>query len=904
MKIIFHPAYDGGYYAEKTIAKEPIGTKIVGLNGLLETLELHSGHSGIYPSDGERIAEYMKVIETCKKGQFYESAYETDAFGVARKLLQWRDQLVMAGWTTDIKGGNESPKLKALREIESKWLANEKGVCDRWKALLDYAKRNTILRASDAIECRCNKELLPYLVVQVLESCNAEFSLTTDEDKEWGNRVSIISYHEQDDIYQLVASQPKNYADTVFVNRDNVALNHELFAQGQPLLDARINNSNPQVLQLFKLALSIYSRPLNLDNLLSYMQLPIGPIPGTLRWKLAQILLEFGGFGELEDDKRKPGIEDLWDWTIDDYFAQEENKNTHSAISPYLTPIKDKGLNSAALPKKEIKEYINALVDWLGKQTSNADERILQQLHEAEVLFMQLNTVIGENDNGTISYDEIDKYVRSIYSPTSIRQASTQVGSLKVVSDLGQLVDAPENLVWLDCYAPNRMRDEYDYLSSRERSWLQEQGVILPDYCLQLELQRKEMMRQLSRVNGSITLCVAAYHHNKPLREHPLVAELKMTKGKALREDVGSCAACKGTPKDVKVMQNKLQYDLKGVNYKGRKESNTSIDLLINYPFDYTVQHVAKLYEPKNGQLKDMFTTKGLVAHLVIQQIIADTKGKTDLYNQMRNLCSGTQFDTILNNAIRTKGLSLLLKENDVERSTFSYQLQRSVNTLVDIMDDKVLIPESCELNYDASLTDIGDFGARIDMVLTNQEEKYVIIDFKWSFSKKYREKLETNTSIQLELYKQAMIASGKDVVAVGYYMMPQYKLVTTDLDEYVKDNHKLIEKIAPPSSNTLFEQIKASYKLRLDQLKHGVIEEGECEEVSELEYTKMMKDGSLLPVGELKKTTGEITKGSKTVYGNKSQNRFARNIEDWTKKNVPANEQATSYPIMKGRLK
>lgn len=898
MKIIFHPSFDSGYYAEETIAREPIGTAIAGLNGLLETLETHCGLKGSYPTDGERTAEYMKSIEACQSGQFYEKAFRTDPFGVARKLLQWRDRLVMAGWNADIHDERETGKLKALRTIEEHWRVRMKGACDRWKALAEEGKKNGLLRGSDVLECRCEAERLPYIVALVLKECNAQYNLPS-VDENWRQRVTIETYEKQEEIYQYIASRAEEYADTVIVNSDNVALNHALYTHEQPMVDARLNNSNPQVLQLFKLALSIYSRPLNIDNLVSYMMLPVGPIPAKLRWRLAHVLLDNGGFGEPNEEQKKRA-DDLWDLAIADYQAAIDEKEVKK-LNPFLDPIKDDTLKAGQLPLKAVKDYIKLMVEWLEEQTMNPDERILQQLRENESMFRQLYAVIGDGEE-YISYDEIDRYVRSIYSPLTVRQAAAQVGSLKVVDDPSQLVDAPKSLVWADCHTEGVLQDEYEFLSSSERRWLTEKGVRLPDYGTLLELHHKEIVRMLSQA-GKITLCTASYHNNQPLREHPLVAELRMTEDGRPESRCGEKAVTTGELREVRTMTNRLEYSLDKIEYKGRKESNTSIDMLINYPFDYTASYVARLREPDDGQMKNLFTIKGLVAHLVIEQMVADSKKEDDRRKAIRSMCEDGPFAERLNRAISLNGLVLLLQENDVERSDFAFQLQRAIRALVDIMEYKNLTPEGCEMKYHDELETIGNFESKIDLVLSTSDNKWVVFDFKWSFSNKYRTKLETNTSLQLELYKQSMQATRLDVVAVGYYLMPLCTLFTTDFEPYEKGGRTLIEKVEKASENALFEQIKKSFAMRMEQLKNGKIEEGECEEVTDLEYTKETGPKGLLPVGETKKKDNKCFKKSKDVFGVSSQNRFARKNLDYNT-NAPANEQITTYPILKGRLK
>ena len=84
---------------------------------------------------------------------------------------------------------------------------------------------------------------------------------------------------------------------------------------GQPVVNSTATNSNPQLLQLFKLGLSLFARPLNVYNLLSYLQIPGNPL-GGVSYKLARVLSDEGGINE------------TWKEVIKEYdFTDDEGKN-------------------------------------------------------------------------------------------------------------------------------------------------------------------------------------------------------------------------------------------------------------------------------------------------------------------------------------------------------------------------------------------------------------------------------------------------------------------------------------------------------------------------------------------------------------------------------------------------
>lgn len=920
MRIYFHPSFDTGYYVDWDKGAPKLGTKIVGLAGLLDYLSLHNGMSGRFVSDGERAAAYQADVDRCTKGTWLETPFLNDKLGVTKRLLEWRDLLIMAGWTPELGGTEETPKIQLLSHIEESWKSRMKGTADRWLELARLSATKPLLGEDDQIICTCAKGQLPLLVRNVLEACGARFpedlencpdDVRIPEDL----KVNVLHFNDLLDAYRQVAAGKLN--DGIIINRDNVSLNHVLFAWGKPLLDATIQDSNPLPLQLFKLALSVFSRPLNIQNLLSYFQLPVGPIPTRLRTALARILVSDGGFSP------------EWDQAILEYAEDKEQKSRHSREEResrlcFLRPITDEVYSSdGMIPVKELEEYIRAINKWaeafaFGKKDNEEgiDDALKSQLGTVISCFKQLLEVLKGLDS--ISCKELEKQVNAIYQPISIVQARAQVGSLRVVNSLQQFLDTPDSVIWLDCCEADAIPDRYDFLSSGERTWLNGQaGICVPDLKDLLDWNRKEMITTLAKVKGGITLVSASYHHNRKLTEHPFLAELKMQRGDGLTIREGSTDLPRSKGKPVLTFEPKAEYKLGSITYQGRSESNTSIDTLINYPFDYAVHYVAQLGEPSRNELGTIRKATGLVAHLFIQNLINDVLPLHDRDPLEAISCLiKSEFDTRLEKAVRSTGLSLLLKENAVEYANLQFLLKRSIETLVKIMKHEKLTPVGCELKYDGPVFSDGEFNARIDMELKDANGRAVIFDFKWTYSSFYGEKIKDGTSVQLELYRKELEKQGKTVRATGYYILPKCVLETSDFDT-LKDaetNQVIIRHIDPPADSTLFDKIQNSVSQRLSDIKNGNIEEGEEMDIKDLPYSAALIEGrNLLPVGTRKTARPSksnpdppveaINKSSNIVFVNKPESRFLKSISDFENNPVPK-EKPTTYPLLKGRLK
>ena len=324
LTIVYSPHYDGETYLGD--APEAMGTLYVGNKGLMEQLALRAGIHLNIKADVEREADYLNALDAYlvkkqgKENVFFEGAAQVDKFGVAGKLLKWRDNLLMAGWDGTCTDDN-CKKLKALAEIEEDF--HSSGEADCWREINRvYSQRDVLAGMVDKIRFDSTRMDLPEIIQRTLSLIFYQGNITfesncTQQDFNVSS-IKVIEFHDVNEAYEWISQVERLPEKTVIVNRDNVRLNHTLYTWNRPMVCASLIQSNPQLLQLLKLSMSIFSRPLNIHNLVSYLQLPMSPIPGDLRHSLAKILLRNGGFGDKQN--REDGEwRDDWEEVIATY---------------------------------------------------------------------------------------------------------------------------------------------------------------------------------------------------------------------------------------------------------------------------------------------------------------------------------------------------------------------------------------------------------------------------------------------------------------------------------------------------------------------------------------------------------------------------------------------------------
>ena len=122
-------------------------------------------------------------------------------------------------------------------------------------------------------------------------------------------------------------------------------------------------------------------------------------------------------------------------------------------------------------------------------------------------------------------------------------------------------------------------------------------------------------------------------------------------------------------------------------------ESFSSISTLIEHPLDYVLDKTANLRPQGASALSAVYTTKGTVAHAIIEELFNPKYGGTpkDIKHQI-----DSRFNEVLKQKILEKGGILLQKENLSETEIFKGKMKDCVEKLLNFVEQK----EASLINY------------------------------------------------------------------------------------------------------------------------------------------------------------------------------------------------------------
>ena len=884
LTLIFSPYYDGNCYAGNPDNNQCVlGTKYVGPLGLLNELELRAGMSRGETFPMQRAIAYCNAIHIVLDSNpstepFYQKSFENDPLGVAQQLLRWRDALCMAGWDKGTQLPNTlssdgKKRLEDLQAIEAHF--DSIGIGERWHQLLD-ADLDVLLPKDLIIEVDMKMDLLPPVIRKVLKKTNrateseAVANLGSKTLSDFAGKFTLYQFPEQNDAYQWAALQTE-FTPEVYVNEDNFTFNQVLKSVGKPLVDASVDGGAAELSQLLKLGVALFRAPVNYDKLMSYLSIFRHPIDWETRSNLRYHLKQMGGLGDMvnkdgsitkidETAKNHPEFWGMWNHGIDGQVAVNE-----------------------------VKKFCKKLLEWIETATAKAmAEKVLSPLSGTQVCAQlsqlqertELLLVVLDGRNGNISNDELDKLVTSICQGGTVSTDFARLGSCDMLKDLKGLAVSGKVVMWLDCVRKPRPRYEYDFMNPADIKELQNAGLEIPPATLEMQASDCAELLAVSRAEKIIAL-MPQCKDGERAEENLLITELRETSSTTITITspvLPAGVTITTTPADTQKVEHQVDTSLfanidkprpkpteeesaastpskftpKLVGYQRDYESFSSLNELINQPFDYVLDYIYNMKDEDEGNLS---TVEGNVAHAVIEKIVTECKDPSGNVDTSRflNICkNSTELEKRTDKAILDVGAQLLQPENEMERTIFKrIFIEKSVPVLVKIIEDNTLEVVGSEVEFTSILKDCSGanafiFNAKIDFLLKrksegSQEYEYLIFDFKWTGNPNKRQKeLEDCKELQLALYQKIAEVNGKTpVVMRGYYLLKQAQLLTINNVLKHDDNIVIVEQ---KSTCDIFEQAVASYRERIANLKAGYIEEGEEMKGTEFEPKQFVK--------------------------------------------------------------
>lgn len=859
MKIIFSPYYSGNFYMNMPTEQVALDVQVLETQGLLSQLALHAGIHQQIPSFPDRLTAYHKALlqyDCNNKKNIFHRSIEVDSMSVAKTLLRWRDYLALCGWTMQVKV-EEGSRLNTLAEIDGYF--NDEGLAS---LLTKLTKQIHLMELGEVkvpqtyqyleIEIPCQFDFLPDYIKPLLKSLQGLGTTiieNADDTSAVPANITEIHFHQQWKAEAwLTKQQSKSY--DVWINTDNKRLDNWFHMSGNPVCGSEMTCTNPQITQMFLLAIQLFQRPLNVNTLLQYLFLPECPLDKRFSRELARTIVNEGGFC---NEKVKESINNYINREFraeDDATPPERTKEQREEEYVTYLPF-DLRNDDSTLPLAEESDAVNVktLSKFLSSISSFASSKAVKigavQPYDARIA--QLRSVSEMTDallsqidalvEGEISFTTLSQWAQSLYEDGNFALYHAQVGSRCMINRPANMIGKAENTIWCDFYGDISAALSTDILSNHEIEQLKQQGVLLWDKQHENIFMNLMTARPVCKTTKELVIVTCDQQGTTKLPKHPLYIQLPFitdkVDGEALYNDMAT--------KELEAIDNHRKSDETEVRFDAVKhpvswrsiESYSALEKLLQNPFDYFMNYTLKFTDISETDI-DLFPTYGNVAHEVIESLFTAERGGASLDDFVIS-----EYEQAFRRALLKKGALLLLPEHHLDVERLRYKLRECVAKLATLISENGLEVVQCEQKeeHDLGFQNGIILQGYIDMVLRDSEGNDVVFDLKYVSKKdKYLTILEKNRALQLAIYKAMLMnhENHSSAVRTAYFVMPYGLLYSTD--DFYGSN---FEKVTPKLQAEVMEQVKNGYTERLNEINNGKIETADNVSIKQLEYAQ-----------------------------------------------------------------
>lgn len=784
MRIVFDPDFDSGCWPGPLGESDAsAGEAWVGPGGLLGILETAVGLAGPPFSAAERAARLIAPL-TSTEG-FWSRSAEVDPFGSARRLLSWRDALVMCGWT----GGGEAPRLAQISALMKQ---APSGFPDRLVAVnAALARRNPGVRSLTLFAPPDDLARLWRATLRLLEGHGVRVEVSQpppaaargdlaaaraagfvpqgDGSLRLLRPVGVLAAAEE--VAAWLASLG-NLRGTVVIGGDP-ALDAALRRHGLPTTGAAPSFRDGALLQVLPLVLELAWSPLDPQRALELLSLPASPLPRGLRYRLINALNAW------------PAVDsDAWRAALEEGVAELEPER-RDAIRARLEVLWSAAVaHGTPCPTGEIARRANMLREWLYGHAALAPPDVADWRAAASQCDALLD-LLDRAGQDAIPAAQLRRFVEEATRDSAVPSAWPAEAGLRAVGQPGAVVDPADRVVWWsfdEASVPGITRLP---LSAAERTELATHGCELPDPGREAAAIARRWRRPLEQAAGSLLLvCAERDLVGKERYPHPLWDELlaRVSSSDARRKAdamlrTASLADAVAPARHVSYAVQPLPapkhtWGIKpGSIARREKEAPSSAETLLGCSFRWALQYPGQLRGLDSLSLPgpDDARLLGSLFHHILEHLVQ----KGDLTPEQAE----QEATALIDREGPRLAAPLFLPGAEASRAAVRRTAGLAARELYRLMKDARVRVVASEKEYTGTALGTA-FAGRPDIVLGDPVR---IVDMKWGGGSWRLKQLANGTATQLASYSFLLRDGAKaQFPPVAYFILSEQRVLTT----------------------------------------------------------------------------------------------------------------------------
>lgn len=844
LEIRFGLALDG---AQSMLPVNRLGYACVGPQGLLSLLEIELGLARPPVPQGTRITQFGQCLKACdSEKRFYHRSFVDDPIGVARTLLEWRDEWHLAGWngTFDEAAPERLKDLAAVELLAQGSLAP--GIGERLarvsQALLVQRTQIKCIELADPLAAfpKRWRDVLSCLPTSVMEPVpfraesndltrlqSALCAMNRGESVQpfaWTNDGSLIALDGSSllTVAHLISGSiaVKPSQTLVVAEHESILLDETMVISGLPCAGVSESSALKPALQLLPLALELMWQPLDVNSLLEFLTHSMAPIDWLAARSLAQAVA------------RTPGIGGgSWNRALNQAVMGHDAEITQRITAAVDFWLKhERHDRDQGLPLEQVRLRVDALAQHQGKTlarltSSNEStesggaliENVIASMGQCRAFLENLDLVASGGDTH-LSMRKLQQLLDLATNDAPSFRRGAEVGHAVSISNPAAAIEPADTVIWWQMAASSLPRN-YPW-SRREMKALFAADVRLQPLAEQLQQLGAAWLRPLLAAQSRLILVLPPAGDEI----HPAWQTIQRLAGGIAPESCDRFLSrqklgCRLDIKHRALPKLRRWWQLpEGISIPSRAtESFSSLSVQVENPCKWVLSYAAKLQPPEILTLADGPTLSGKLLHRLFEDYFTGEEWLNRDEDQ-----TDRWFAERFERLVDEEGLILRLPGRQADLAYLRDKARIALKEMVAHLRCAGVVRVESELEVKGGYCG-GDILGFADMVVHNTTGERAVVDLKWSnYNNKYDDLLANNRHVQLALYSK-LLANPPAALPVAYYILNKAQLLAQAKDYF--PNARTVPNKTDENATQLWRRFEQSWKWRRSQFNQGLIE-------------------------------------------------------------------------------